>query len=183
MKPNYYKPLETERLILRKIERADAADVFEYASDEETTKYMAWNTHNTICDTNMYIENMIKLYEENKMLDYVFVMKETGKVIGAGGAAEFNLTDPPHCAGIGYILNKEYWGQGYAKEATQVIINYLFSEYKVRRIEASHFAENINSGKVMQKLGMKYEGESVEKFFIRGRYFTIKNYYLLNQKD
>lgn len=181
MKIDYYKQLETDRLILRKVRHSDASDIFEYASDIENTKFMLWNTHTSIKDTYDFIDFILSKYEDMTTLDYVFELKETGKVIGTGGL--FDLYEMPHNAEIGYIINKKYWGQGLVAEAMQAIIDHLFKSFNVHRIQAKHFEENPNSGKVMQKLGMIYEGKCVEKLFCRGKYWTTKNYYLLNPNN
>ncbi len=171
---------ETKRLILRPFKIEDAADIFEYASDAENTKYMLFDTHKTIEDATSFINFTISKYKEKKYLDYVFVLKDSNKVIGSGGVG--SLDKAPHNVEIGYIINKKYWGMGYAKEAITKIIEYCFQVLDIHRIEGRHFSENINSGKVMQKLGMKYEGEQQDKIFIRGNYINIKNYSIINPK-
>lgn len=170
--------IETQRLILRRIGSQDAQDIFEYASDEQTTQFMLFNKHTTIDDTISFIKFMLNKYELNECLDFAFVLKETGKVIGTGGAA--NLKDIPHSVEIGYILNKKYWGQGLVVEAMQAVMKYLFGVLNVHRIYANHFINNTNSGKVMTKLGMSYEGTSIDSLFVRGKYITTNNYAVIN---
>lgn len=57
--------LETERLILRKITIEDIEDMFEYGSNEEVTKYVTWEPHQTLADTNAFIEFALNQYEKN----------------------------------------------------------------------------------------------------------------------
>ena len=61
-------------------------------------------------------------------------------------------------AEIGYWLGKPYWGKGYATEAGQALLGYGFETLNLYRIHASHFVGNPASGRVMQKLGMRFEG-------------------------
>ncbi|MDR3294001.1 MAG: GNAT family N-acetyltransferase [Clostridiales bacterium] len=174
----YPPTLETKRLLLRPYDLKDAADIFEYAGDVETTRYMSWDTHKNIYETLDFLNGMRIRYENNTTLDYAFVLKSSGKVIGGGGC--FDTGEFPHTAKIGYILNKAYWGQGLAVEAMSAVFDYLFNTLKVHRIEAYHYAENEKSGKVMVKLGMSYEGTKPDGAFVRGAYKTLKFYGILN---
>lgn len=61
-------------------------------------------------------------------------------------------------AELGYWLGASYWGQGFATEAGHAMLRYGFEELQLHRIFASHFKHNPASGRVLQKLGMKYEG-------------------------
>jgi ribosomal-protein-alanine N-acetyltransferase len=174
--------LETERLILRPFKVEDAGDVFEYASDSETAKYMNFDAYTSIYDAINFIGGLQTKYENKKCLDYAFVLKETGKVIG-GGRGVFDSEDSPHKVGIGYIINKKYWGNGYTVEGMKAIFDRLFNVLHIHRIEAYHFAENTTSGRVMQKLGMTYEGTQVDAVFLKGRYWTIKLYGIINPNE
>jgi ribosomal-protein-alanine N-acetyltransferase len=158
----------------------DAADVFEYAGDAETVEYMLFDRHTSIYDTVNFLSGRLAAYENGTSYDYAFVLKETGKMIGTGGV--FNAKNLPHSAEIGYILNKKYWGKGYAAEGMRAVIDFLFDTLRVHRVEAYHRKENPRSGRVMQKLGMTYEGTSVDAMFIKGEYRTIVRYAVINDK-
>ena len=169
--------IETERLILRPYKTEDAEDVFAYASDEENTRYMIWERHKTVQDAIDFIGFEMKNYEKGNCFDYAFVLKETGKRIGGGGCM---AADIPHCAEIGYIINKRYWGRGLVPEAMSAIIDFFTKELKIKRIEAKYFVGNEKSGRVMEKLGMQYEGTLRQKVFAQGRYWDVKQYSLVN---
>lgn len=171
--------LETKRLLLRAMRHTDAEDMFEYVSDKETTKYMSFETYTDIKAVHEFITYVTEKIRAGKCKDFVFELKESGKVIGAGGVFDFcNI----HCVNVGYIINKKYWGRGLAAEAVSGIIKYLFGELDVHRVEAYHFAANTNSGRVMQKLGMACEGIFKDKVFVRGKYFDAVYYALINPK-
>ena len=169
--------LITERLILRPFKTEDAGEVFAYASDEENTRYMIWERHKTIKDSLDFINSELENYKKGGCYDYAFVLKETGGVIGSGGSMAVNA---PHSAEIGYIIDKKYWGRGLVPEAMAAIVGFLTGELKIKRIEAKHFAENEKSGRVMQKIGMQYEGLLRQKVFAQGRYWDVKQYGLIN---
>ena len=91
-------------------------------------------------------------------------------------------------AEIGYVLNPDYWGNGFATEAAKRVMEFAFEELKVNRVEARFMFGNEASLKVMHKIGMKFEGYQRESLFVKGRYRTIgiasilKREYLLLDK-
>lgn len=170
--------IETERLILRPRVIEDAADIFEFSSDPETTEFMSWSSHANIEETIDFINFCIKKQEEKACYDYSIVLKSTGKVIGGGGI--YDISKFPHKGEIGWILNKNYWGHGYMPEAMKALIEYLFKNKLVHRIESNHYLGNEKSGRVMQKLGMTYEGTNIDRFLVRGKYVSGKQYAIIN---
>lgn len=149
--------LETNRLILRKFKIEDAKDVFEnYASSDDVTKYLTWETHNSIDATKNYLQDLIERYKDNKTFDWAIELKNENKVIGSICAKEPNEIISKIEAG--YCIGKKWWNQGIVTEALQEIIRFLFEEINVNRIEAYHDVKNLGSGRVMQKCGMKFEG-------------------------
>ena len=167
---------ETKRLILRPFKIEDAKDVFAYASDVENTHYMIWERHKSIDDTLKFLEWELGNYQKGGCYDYAFILKETGALIGSGGCMAVNA---PHSAEIGYIIDKKYWGRGLVPEAMSALIDYFTKKLKIKRIEAKHFCENENSGRVMEKLGMQYEGTMRQKVFAQGKYWDVKQYALI----
>ena len=163
---------------MRPFREGDEDEVFLYASDKVNTEFMLWDTHKDIEDSKAFIKFELDSYEKGNCYDYAFVLGETGKIIGSGGSMTVN---PPHCAEIGYIIDKAYWGKGLVPEAMGALIDFYTDELNIRRIEAKHFLENEKSGRVMQKLGMQYEGTLRSKVFAQGRYWDLKQYALINK--
>lgn len=177
--PDFPPVLETPRLFLRPIRMSDAADIFDYASDPEVARYMSWDCHTSLSDTQAYIEFTTDAYRTGGHYDYAFESKETGRVIGAGGAFK-DIAEGDTCAEIGYVLNRDFWGRGLVPEAMRVFVDYLFAVKNIHRVEAYHFLENEKSGRVMQKLGMTHEGTLVDKQYLKGRFITTKVYAVIN---
>ncbi|MDR1939664.1 MAG: GNAT family N-acetyltransferase [Clostridiales bacterium] len=178
---NEFPPtLTTDRLILRPYELSDAADVFEYASDAETVRYMSFDRHTSIYDAINFLSMMRARYAGRLSYDYAIALKEQNKMIGGGGV--FDASKLPHLCDIGYIINKKYHGMGYAAEAMGAVISLMFEGLGVHKIQGRHFAENLRSGRVMQKLGMQYEGELKGAEFVRGEYRDVRYYGLINPK-
>lgn len=157
MKHQGTKPLETERLILRRFETADAAAMFKnWASDPEVTKFLMWPTHSDVKVSERVISSWVGNYSDDKYYQWAIVPKDFGEVIGSIGAVEQDETTGMFH--IGYCIGRNWWGRGITAEALQALLDYFFDEIGAERIESRHDPRNPNSGKVMMKCGMKYEG-------------------------
>jgi ribosomal-protein-alanine N-acetyltransferase len=109
---------------------------------------------------------------------FAICMRETGELIGAMGI-EINR---PHDAGeLGYWIGKPYWNQGYCTEAAKAVLRYVFSALELNRVGAIHFTRNPASGRVMQKIGMRYEGERRQALKRWGEYVDIACYGILRE--
>jgi ribosomal-protein-alanine N-acetyltransferase len=151
------KELETERLILRKFNASDAEDMFNnWANDPEVTKYMTWCTHKNVEETKNIISKWIESYKTASSYIWGIVIKSTGELIGSISVTK--IKEEKLLFEIGYCIGRKWWGNGYVLEALKEVIRYSFNEIGVNRIEAVHHIDNVNSGKVMLKAGMKYEG-------------------------
>lgn len=176
----YFPPiLTTERLILRPILARDADAVFEYASDPEVTRYLTWECHKSIRESRAYIRSIRKAYRDGSHYHYAITLKEDGTLIGAGGSIR-DVQEGATCTEIGYVLNRKYWGQGYATEAMAAVLRFFFEEKGLHRVEGCHVVQNEASGRVLQKLGMSLEGTLQDKYYFKGRYWTVRLYAIIN---
>ena len=149
--------LETERLILRRFTLEDAQPMYNnWASDPEVTKYLMWPTHTGVDVTRAILEDWIPHYEEDNYYHWAIVLKELGEPVGS--MAVVRQDDLAQTAHIGYCIGRRWWHKGITSEALKAVMDYLFDEVGINRIESRHDPRNPNSGKVMQKCGMKYEG-------------------------
>ena len=169
--------LETERLRLRKLVLGDAEDIFAYASDDEVAKYMTWDTHKTLEDSKGFINFTLDRYEKDDAGEWGIILKETGTLIGAIGFPRHDKKNSQ--AEIGYVLGHWYWGKGIMPEAVGRILQFAFTEMNLNRIECCHFFPNEKSGRVMQKIGMSFEGIAREKMFAKDRFWDTKQYAIL----
>ena len=104
-----------------------------------------------------------------------------GKLIGSINVREIN-EDIDLCV-IGYCLGYDYWRKGIITEASKEVINFLFNEVGCRRIIATHDSDNVSSGMVMKKIGMKYEGTLKENILRKDGSFGDYVMYGLLKKD
>lgn len=149
--------IETERLILRKFALSDAQDMFDnYCSKDKVTEYLTWNSHKSVEDTEIYLKNFV-LPEYNKKNTYRFaiVWKENNEVIGCIDVC--NSNEEKLRAELGWVIGDAYWGREIMPEAAKSVVDYLFA-IGYERIQATHRVANPKSGRVMEKIGMQYEG-------------------------
>lgn len=171
--------LETERLILRKLVLEDAQDIFEYASDDQVTQYMTWNSHKSIEETLGFINYTLGRYERDEGGEWGITLKETGKLVGCTGIVNYDRNNKR--LELGYVLARPYWGRGIMPEAVKRVIQFVFEEMGINRIECYHYLPNEKSGRVMQKAGMTFEGIAREKYFIKERFWDVKQYAILKR--
>ncbi|MCL2342794.1 MAG: GNAT family N-acetyltransferase, partial [Firmicutes bacterium] len=151
------KVLETERLILRPFALSDAQTMFRnWASDPEVTKYLLWKPHPDIAETERVLGEWVPQYEKPNYYQWAIVLKSLGEPIGSLGA--FQLREDVGRIEVGYCIGRKFWGRGYTAEALSEVIRFFFEEVGLNRVEATHDAANPNSGKVMRKCGLRYEG-------------------------
>ncbi len=149
--------LETERLILRSFIESDDVRMFEnWASREIVTKYLSWFPHKNIEETRSIIREWIEEDKNPDRYQWAIVLKSTNEVIGSIGVVRQN--ENVKSAEMGYCIGNDFWHQGYTSEALARVLRYLFEEIGYNRITALHDVNNPNSGAVMRKCGMKFEG-------------------------
>jgi ribosomal-protein-alanine N-acetyltransferase len=173
--------IETQRLLLRKMRLDDAEAMFAYASDSAVTRYVLWDTHRSIEDSESFLRLAIDGYERGDFGGWGVVLKDSGAFIGTCGLDAGYA--PEHArAELGYVLSREYWGKGLIPEAVRAIIAFGFARVELNRIEARCIAANIASARVMEKAGMTYEGTLREREFIKGAYRDMKLYSILRRE-
>jgi len=134
------KLIEGERLILRCWKTEDYVDLFEYASDPQVGINAGHSTIHTYDEAKKIVANYI--YNDKA---YAIVLKAENKVIGSIGTDDVAPNDIlKHLRQryIGFALNPRYWGNGYATEATRILIIHLFTEDNIELIWSSHFSFN-----------------------------------------
>ena len=150
--------INTDRLILRRFRQEDADAMYEnWASDSEVTKFLMWKTHSDREESHSIMQSWIPQYADNQYYHWAIVLKENGdEPIGAIAVGHIN--EEVSSMQISYCLGRKWWHQGIMSEALASVMDFLFDNVDVNRIEARHDPKNPNSGKVMQKCSMKYEG-------------------------
>ena len=150
--------LKTDRLTLRKITKKDLDDIFEYSQDPEVSKHLMWYPHPTRSVSRSYLSGVIKRYKSGSFYDWA--IEYENKMIGTVGFSKIDVLNDT--AEIGYVLNRDFWGRGFAAEAAKEVIRFGFDVLKLRRIDAVCMVENAQSLAVMKKCGMTPSDEKRE---------------------
>jgi ribosomal-protein-alanine N-acetyltransferase len=181
--------LETERLILRAFNEGDLQDFHVYASVEGVGEAAGWAHHESMADTQKVLDIYIASHRT-----FAIVEKCSGKVIGSFGievsAKIFrkNYTKS-EIAEIGYVLARDYWGQGLMPEAVMAVLEYLFTTFDFRAVGCGHFVQNVRSRRVIEKCGFSAYGVAPYKTQMgttkKSQYYVLtrEEYFVLTREE
>ena len=146
--------LTSARLTLRPWRERDLSDFYEYAKVDGVGQMAGWKPHGNIEESKAILSTFIK--GKN-----CFALEYHGKVIGSLGIEKYDEGNHPEFHDlrgreIGYVLSKEYWGQGLMTEAVQAVIAYLFERVQLDFILVGHFDWNRQSKRVVEKCSFTY---------------------------
>ena len=163
--------LRTPRLCLRKILPSDLDAMHTYAKKEEVSRYLLWSPHPTRDYTARYLQYLQDRYTAGDFYDWAIVPNELGHMIGTCGFTRFDYTN--NSAEVGYVLSPDHHGKGYATEALLRVLSFGFHELNLHRIEAHYLENNLASRRVMERVGMTFEGISRGAIVVKGRYENV----------
>lgn len=169
--------LQTRRLLLREMRPSDSADMYEYSRLPEVTRYLLWDEHPNSHLTKRYLEQVRRQYRGGDYYDWAIIYQGSdddtaplralrGRMIGTCGFASIRTDD--RCGELGYVLSPDAWGYGIAAEAGEAVMRFGFEVLDLFRIEARYIVGNDQSRRVMEKLGMSFEGIHRAYMMIKG---------------
>jgi ribosomal-protein-alanine N-acetyltransferase len=172
--------IETDRLTLRSWRESDLGDLFAYASVPGVGEMAGWPRHETIESSKQILRSFI-----DKKEVFALYHKVGRRVIGSLGlhyswANEDDRYKDLKVKEIGYVLSKEYWGQGLAPEAVKAVMDYCFENFGVGAFTCGHFKGNNQSKRVIEKCGFEFVKESefyakqLDKSFEDMKYILIR---------
>lgn len=146
--------LETQRLILRPWEEADAESLYNYAKDPAVGPIAGWPVHTSVENSRYIIKNVLSMPET-----YAVCLKENNLAIGSIGL--MTSTQPPSAAGaveieVGYWIGVPFWGHGYIPEAVRRLQKYAFEELGCTGIWCAYYDGNVKSKRCQEKCGFQY---------------------------
>ena len=157
--------LETERIILRRFTPEDLDNLHALDSDPEVMRYLTNGAAPSREATQEKLRNRIAEYDRTPNFGvWAAIEKETGAFIGWFHFRP-DARNPDEDIELGYRLMRAAWGKGYATEVSRALIRKGFEELNVKRITARAMKANVNSWRVMEKVGMNFEVEYIEEKF------------------
>lgn len=170
--------LQTQRLILRPFQLSDAKEVQRLAGRHEVTSRtgaIPYPYPDGLAER--WIQSHSDMFNQGESVIGAVTLNSTGELIGCMSVEGISAT---HKKGeLAYWIAVDHWNRGYGTEAAHAIVNYAFTYFKLNKITSRHMAVNPASGKVMQKLGMKYEGTLRQEMFKDGEFCDLVVYGLL----
>src|SRR5262249_5176531 len=173
--PHAVPQLETPRLVLRALVPGDAEDIFAYAADPDVAQYTLWSAHTTLEDSQRFIVWIT----DGSLACWAIVQPATGCVIGTSFLHSHQAQHQR--AEIAFNLAKHSWSQGYATEAAQAVIRAGFTHYGLNRIEGTCMLGNVASARVMEKVGMHFEGILRQYVFAKNAFHDMKLYAIVRE--
>jgi [ribosomal protein S5]-alanine N-acetyltransferase len=150
--------LDTPRLRLRAYSEADIAQLVPLIGAREVAATTGRIPHPyTAEDARKFLAKI----EADREVNLAITLRDSGPLIGGIG---LRLVEEHRQAELGYWLGVPYWGKGYGTEAAREMLRYGFEVLHLHRIFATHFKHNLASGRILRKLGMRYEGCQREHF-------------------
>jgi RimJ/RimL family protein N-acetyltransferase len=145
--------IHTDRLMLRRPAADDAEAIFErYAADPVVTRYLSWPMHRTLADTRVFLKWSDAEWERWPSGPLLVFARDGSRLLGGTGLSLRSAT----VAVTGYVFARRAWGQGYATESTQAMVN-LARELGIKRLEAVCHIEHHPSAHVLEKCGFLLE--------------------------
>jgi len=176
---NPFPTITTRRLVLRQFMLDDAPTVQRLAGAPEIAAgtFIPHPYEDGMAE--QWITRQQADYAEGKLINFAVVLVAEQSLIGSIGIT----LRPVHRNGqLGYWVGVPYWGQGYCPEAARAVLQFGFDQLDLQRIWAPHFKRNPASGRVMQKIGMQYEGCRRRHYLHRGRFEDAMLYGILRHE-
>lgn len=177
-----FEPIETERLRLRPLRPTDAPTVQRLAGARDIAK-TTLNIPHPYEDgmAEEWIARTHDAFARGDQISLAVTLRadEQSRLIGAVGLV---MNEQNHAAELGYWIGKPYWNNGYGTEAARALVAYGFHHLGLNRIQARHMTSNPASGRIMQKLGMSYEGTHRQAALRFGKYDDLATYAILRSE-
>ncbi|WP_129691990.1 GNAT family N-acetyltransferase [Gottfriedia acidiceleris] len=171
---------ESKRIGLLPISLEHSKDLFIVYSDDLTTQHVPRKKHTKLIETEELVLRYLNLVQEQKGLVYTILNIEEQTIIGNAGIYGLDLKNKR--AFLGAVIHSRYWGKGFVTETLTRLLEICFSELGLVRVEGSCAEDNIASEKVMQKIGMTYEGTLRSNVIINGKSRNSKIYSILDNE-
>jgi [ribosomal protein S5]-alanine N-acetyltransferase len=144
--------ISTPRLRLRALGSDDAPAVHAYAFDPEVARFTPWRAHSSV----LFAKGLIKMITLPQFLNWAITKPPSDVAIGMVFLQSFSKQHQK--AEVAFNLAKAQWNQGLATEAVGAVLHFAFHQLDLNRVEALCMPENLSSRRVLEKVGMTFEG-------------------------
>lgn len=176
-----FPELQTNRLLLRRMIKADAPQVLQLRSDEKVMRYIDRKRADTLTDAEQWLQIIDDAIDNNTGITWGISMKDSPGVL-IGSVGYWRLIKEHYRAEVGYMLNASLWRNGIMKEALNKIIEYGFDQFRLHSIEAHINTANSASAGLLTAMGFIQEAYFKENYFFEGTFRDTIVYSLLKSK-
>jgi len=149
--------LESDEIILKKVETKDSDDLFELLTNERLYKYKPGNPLKSMDAVKKVVGHYERDFNKRKTI-FLGIFYKIAKSKMVGVAEIFDFDNKVNSLEIGYTLNEKFWGKGIAAKTTAIMLDFLFNIIDVNRIQATSMPINEKSQNVLKRNGFVYEG-------------------------
>jgi ribosomal-protein-alanine N-acetyltransferase len=174
---NPFPLINTERLLLRQVDKTDVNEIFFLRSDEQIMKYLDKAPAKDLDDAYKFIQTISDQEKNNAAVTWAITLKGNPKMVGT--ICFWNIQKEHYRAELGYLLHPEHWRKGLMQEALTAILEYGFKVIKLHSVEAHVNPNNIPSIELLEKNGFIREAYFKENYFYDGRFLDTAIYSLL----
>lgn len=158
---------------------SDAGDVELYASDYDVAKNTLNIPHPYPKGSGVdFIQSELIREKKGELVTFAIIKKENKQLIGL---MSLMIAAQHQHAELGYWIGKPFWQKGYGTEAAKAVVDYGFRTLGLNKIYASAFKENRGSWRIMEKIGMEYEGMQKQHYFRFGQFIDLVHYGILRE--
>ena len=171
--------IETKRLLLRPFVASDYQAMYDnWASRPDNLLHVTWDAYESLEVGKQTIIRWGENYQNLDFYKWAICLKENPDSV-IGDISVVDLDETVNACEVGYILGKDYWGQGLMTEALKAVLIYLLQDADFNRVTAKFVTANPASGRVMAKAGMRYEGTFRQAVFHKGEVKDFSVYGIL----
>ena len=174
-----FQNLETERLLLRRLNNGDVNEVLELRGNPENMKYVPRPLIKNEEEALAHIALIDDKIVNNIGINWAITLKGNPKMIGIMG--HYKIQPENFRSEIGYMILPQYHGKGITSEAVKIVVQYGFDNLQLHSIEAIIDPRNNASEKVLQKNGFVKEAHILENEFYEGEFLDTVIYSLLKR--
>jgi RimJ/RimL family protein N-acetyltransferase len=181
MADNGFAHLLSSRLILRRFRESDLAPFCRYRSDPRVARYQDWESWSEE-EGRRLLEWQMTLHPDvpGTWFQLAIELAETGALIGDCGL--HTLADRPGQAEIGFTMAREHQGKGYATEAVNLLLDYVFGKLGKHRVIAVTDTRNVPATRLLERVGMRREGHFLENVWFKGGWGDEYQYAMLERE-
>jgi RimJ/RimL family protein N-acetyltransferase len=173
-------PIETERLVVRRIVDSDLAALMAVNSDEAVTALLPYATWTSAADAEAWLDRMRGIEATGLAFQFVVALKSAERAIGT--CLLFRYEEGSARAELGYALGRACWGQGFMHEALAGLLGSAFDTMGLRRVEAEVDPANGPSARLLLRLGFTKEGLLRQRWVTKGKARDVEVYGLLRDE-